>query len=251
MESQQYMQEEIQYMKEAGLTDEEIRSGQLDIFEHLATPTDKADVISIMRLLDIIPIMEQDMLDLLISKLKAQKLFKTALKARLKKMSSMMEFVNSEVWRTCDRSGRKDRMSQETWYMNLFVFSMKFSNALVNYIHNIELLSNASNAIDEHRRSDEIIEKATMISKLSPGDVFVFLDSLTFCEYTFKEMVWDEKKKEYSIYFCKVGNPNFPYKEEVPLYENRLWRPVIVMNILSKESIETLKKEAKQKSHRK
>ena len=37
--------EELQELKRQGLTDEEIRSGKLDIFEHIGTPTDKIDVI--------------------------------------------------------------------------------------------------------------------------------------------------------------------------------------------------------------
>lgn len=89
--------EELQELKRQGLTDEEIRSGKLDIFEHIGIPTDKIDVISIMRLLDIVPVMEQELLDTLIDKLTAQGLFKQALKARLKKISNLLDFVNQEV----------------------------------------------------------------------------------------------------------------------------------------------------------
>ena len=90
-----------------------------------------------------------------------------------------------------------------------------------------------------------------MLSKLKPGDIFIFLDSSIFCEYTFKEIVWNEEAKEYSIYFCKIANPLYPYAVEVPLYDNRLWRPVIVTSLLSKEALETLKEESQQKSQKK
>ena len=247
-----YTKEQVQQMKAAGLTDEEIQSGNLSIFEHIENPADKCDVIAILRLLDIIPVMEQEMLDLLINKLTAKGIFRHSLKARLNKISSLLDFVNQEVFRTCDKSkGEKTAQSRETWYMNMYDFSSKFTNALVNYIHNIELFTNASQAFEEQPRTDEIIEKATMLSKLKPGDIFIFLDSKMFCEYTFKEMKWDEEKQEYSLYFCKVANPLYPHAVEVPLYDNRLWCPVIVTSLLSTEALETLKNEAEQKSQKK
>lgn len=236
-----------QQLRAAGLSEEEISSGSLSIFEHLKDPTEKVDVISILRLLDILPVMEQEMLDLLISKLTVQGLFRQSLKARLKKISTLLDYVNSEVWKHCNKSGDKSKKSQESWYMNMYDFSTKFTNALVHYIHNIELISNASKSMDDHRRADEIIEQATLLSKLKPGDVFIFLDNTMFCEYTFKEMIWDEEKEEYSIYFCKVANPGVLHTQEVPFYDNRLWRPVIVTSLLSPESLEKLKKEAQEK----
>lgn len=245
-----YSDTQVQMLRSSGLSDEEIKSGKLSIFEHIENPADKCDVISILRLLDIIPVMEQEMLDLLISKLTAKGVFRQNLKARLNKISSLLDAINKDVYRTCDKTGTGTQESQEKWYLNMYDFSSKFTNALVNYIHNIELFSNVSNAFDNHIRHDEIINKATLLSKLKPGDIFIFLDSETFCEYTFKEMKWIEEKNEYQIYFCKVANPLFPQETEIPIYDTRLWRPVVVTNLLSEESIEQLRNESQLKSQR-
>lgn len=234
--------EELQELKRQGLTDEEIRSGKLDIFEHIGTPTDKIDVISIMRLLDIVPVMEQELLDTLIDKLTAQGLFKQALKARLKKISNLLDFVNQEVWKTCDRSGDKTHYSQESWYRGLFDFSTKFTNALVNYVHNIELLTNASHTLSEKDQNLEIIRKSTFLGKLNPGDIFTFLDSSVFCEYTFDRIEWKEDTQEYIMFFYKMPNPGVPHSSKIEIYDNRIWRPVMVMNLLSEEELLNLKK---------
>ena len=243
-----YTPQQIAEMKRQGLTDEEIQSGNISIFEHLKEPTDRASVISCLRVLDMLPVMEQEVMDILISKLEMQNLFKQNLKFKLNKVAKLLESVNKDVYKECDKSAKKTDISQEQWYMGMYDFCNKFSNAIVNYIRDVELITNVSEAFEEKDRNFEIINKATMLSKLKEGDIFFFLDSELFCEYTYKGLQWNEEKNEYLMFFCKVENNQVAYKKEIMIHDNRLWRPVMVTNLLSEQELLNIKKSLNSKS---
>lgn len=224
-------------LKNEGLSDEEIKNNSLSIFEHLRTPEDKIHVISILRILDMLPVMEQMFLDDMIDRLTAQNLFKQNIKVKLKQCRSLLDTIHTEVWNKCDKSGENTKESQESWYLNMFDFCNKFSNAIKNYVIQIEALTNASEGfVTNNERDDYIIDKAKFISQLKEGDVFAFLDASQYIEYTYLRT--DKETEDYKFYYKKYTSDDGP--EYIPFYTDNAFRPVIITSVLTEEDLKEL-----------
>lgn len=225
------------------ITEEEIKKGSIDPFEHMTPSTQKVDIITYMRLLDIIPVMEQNVLDEYINSLTDKGIFKQIIKAKLNDVSSRLEKVNREVYKTMNKSGDKSLESNLSWYDGYYNFARKFTNSMIHYIKSLEILTNVSEVVTSVDRDKFILNNSQLLHQLNPGDIFLFLDTPNAIEYTFNSLDHDDNG-----YYCKLIRVNSENISTIEFKEDKLLRPVIKTNLLTSDDLLELKELLSQKS---
>lgn len=131
------------------LTNEEIESGNIDLFEHVANPEDKLNFSVTWRLLDFIPLVEQTLLDHLIELLQEKDLFRQQVKASLKQASKLVDNACTQAYISM---GFKKADAQEEFEGDM-MFGMdmteKMTPCMLEYMGRIESITNVSGFLTE------------------------------------------------------------------------------------------------------
>lgn len=226
-------------LRKQGFTEEEIATGNVKIFEHLIDPNYKPKLVTYLRLLDIIPIVEQEILNKTIDILDAKNIFKQLIKLNLNNISKQLDKVNVELYRAFDKKNKSEssKMDRDHWYRGYYDLALKFADSLVGFVEGIEIATNVSESVTKVEQEERLLEHATIIGKVKPGQIFVFADRSAYCEYTFvKREKCDNGLKYY------FHNTDDSENKTIDFYEENCFRPVLIVDMLSEKN----KKEVKE-----
>jgi hypothetical protein len=210
------------------LTNEEIKNGHVSIFDHADVDVHKLEVHGLMRLLQFIPLVEQQCIDLLINKLEEKDIFKQLIKAKCTGAQRYIDSVAKEIYRQYgyrkkwEKDDNADPLAESHMMFSVDMVD-KFTQSMYDFVMKIEGITNAQGCLNETEHKQFIIDNATMLCKLQPGDTFVFIDVQHAVEYTYVKLV--ERKEDY---FCKIRKES----EDKEFLENDIFRPVVKMTLI-------------------
>lgn len=216
-------------------TQEEIKTKSISPFDHIESWADKADVISLIRLIDFLPILELDLVDELINRLTDKGVFRQAIKARLNFVRTGLDQVTKQVYKSYGYTPGKD--SSESFLAD-YSFAQdaiqKLGCDILTFMANIERVTNVSKVMTEDESTRYIIENSTNLCKLNEGDTFFFIDENgTAVEYTFLSLIVTENDLKVKI---KRISENTEFIEDNP------WRPVFKTTLISQDTLEYFQK---------
>jgi hypothetical protein len=148
------------------LSNEEISTGNIDLFEHVANPEDKLDFSVTWRLLDFVPLIEQTLLDHLIELLEEKNLFRNQVKGSLKRASQLVDQACTQAYMSM---GFDRKQSSEQFDGNMqFALEMteKMTSCMLEYMGRIESITNVSGFLTEEKRTNYILDNAVLLYKL-------------------------------------------------------------------------------------
>jgi len=213
------------------LSNEEISTGNIDLFEHVANPEDKLDFSVTWRLLDFVPLIEQTLLDHLIELLEEKNLFRNQVKGSLKRASQLVDQACTQAYMSM---GFDRKQSSEQFDGNMqFALEMteKMTSCMLEYMGRIESITNVSGFLTEEKRTNYILDNAILLCKLRPGDTFFFLDQSQATEYTY---VKTTIRKDDVVATYKKVTLDQEFSEDNP------YRPVIKTNFLNEDTLKSL-----------
>lgn len=209
-------------------TKEEIEQNNVNIFEHVEHPQNISEMKAIFRMLDIVPIMEMALIDRVASLTKEKGIWKQLIKQKTTQASKIMENVCRQVYKNIDHSGENTEESYNgfVWFGTDMI--EKFTAACVSYLTDMEKLTNASGDLTPEQQSAFFLEKIQFQCQLEVGDIFIFVDSTNYCEYTVLDIIDNNEKWE--ILYGKTTDP-----VKARFVSNNMFRPIIKRNIMGND----------------
>lgn len=219
-----------------GFTEEEIKSGKINVFDHLKNPKDIATLTTIMRLLETVPMIEQNLVDMYIELLDDKNLFKRLIKKKLNETLNRLELINKEVLKEVNHSNDRSAEVTEEYQFGLCDLADKFTASMIDYCERLEVLTNVSELYIDEERDQYLFSKIQILANLPKGATFFFMDNPNAVEYTYcgVKQIEDDWKAVYKKVNVKLSN------DEIEFVESNMLRPVISTELLSKKDLEEL-----------
>lgn len=202
-------------------TEQELKSGIVNTFDHATDPTAGVRFKSIMRVIEALPDVEQRLLDTAIDCMKEKGIWRHVVKQRISHLSKEVEKAVYAVYKDAayeveDKYKNEQRLSTQ-------LFSEKIATAVMDFAYLVDNMTNVYQTRTPVEQSNYLLAKADFIGRLEQGDSFFFIDEKTDghnLEYTVKSKAPDSKV----IYFRR-SNPDMVFAAVDP------FRPVIKTTI--------------------
>lgn len=217
-------------------SDEQINNQRIDIFDNIQDWADISEVKSLCRLLSIIPMMEQCVLDALIDRLKQQHIFRQGIKRRLNQVEGLVNSALDDVYKSLGINN-KGAANEDgiTAFDSAVFFGLdmvdKIAASCLEYMTRIEKLTNISEDLTPEDHCNYVLDNATLLYRLKEGDTFFFIDQSAAVEYTY--LGTTIKKTDVICKFTKRSTGDV-FDTDNP------YRPVILTNFFSEETLKSL-----------
>ena len=192
----------------------------VNMLDHIKDPIDNSTIQACFHLLTVIPILEDEIINVLCDKLDDANLFNRNTKRELNFVRQRLDSLAKEKWAKMDDMQEGDTKPEMFGYD----LTQKVAAELVKYTSRLVKIADIKDQDDYQK---VILDNEIFMHRLEPGDVFTFTDDQNYMEYTFvgkrmidKELVLDYKKSN-----TRLGEP------EISLVEYNLHRPVIKVTI--------------------
>lgn len=202
--------------------------GKIDMFEHLVNPIDDMNLEASYRLWRVMPYMSLWITEHMVDLLKEKGFWRQALKQNLNDAIKCLKPKSQElIWKLA-----KEQSEEENFYPIDFETGLceKFVDSFINYYQKLIEIASVSEAPTNEEKDKlykkYMVDRAQFIISLEKGDIFSFLDTGKYEEFTYNGFV-TQRGETYCEYISKNE------KDGPQLYKcSNVYRPVIKMTIV-------------------